>query len=105
MPCCCTNTLNLGCIVVCDGQFIDTGIKAQKDGVYELQVDFLGTSYSIRVTLAIDDDLKFPTTGLSENYEYKGKVVDPDSDTVLIDTYDCIQFQTKLQFDLNTLET
>ena len=100
---CCDKILKLCDVPVCSG-IIETGIKAQVDGVHKLKVTYLNTEFVIEADLLVDDDVNFPADQLNENYTYTGKLYQPDGSPISIQknstTYNCISFKTMLSYTI-----
>lgn len=105
MPCCCTNTLDLGCIGTCNEDFLKTGNLATLTGDYKLYVEFHSAIYRMFNLIVEGDEIQFPTSNLNESYEYTGYIVDPAGNFISLSAngqeYDCISFRTMREFALN----
>lgn len=110
MSCCCENTLNLGCIGTCTDDYLRTGNNAPVTGIYTLHANFLNATYKIKALIAEGEEIMFPTRTLNENYAYSGYVTDPSGATISFISggdgipYDCISFETNIQFVLEEAE-
>lgn len=101
MPCCCLKTLNLCNVPVCgtlelDIIAIDAG--SPNGATYKLVLDFLNVQITLEQEQTEGQNVKFDVSALNENYQYTGKLFDPNGDLVTIDdspnSYDCIKFKT-----------
>lgn len=106
MACCCTRTLELCKVSVCQGGTMTVpGMNVGVTGVYKLVLDYLGTEVTIEAYLEEGNDLSFPTQDLNENYKYTGKIWFDGEEIEVEDTdqntYDCLSFQTQQSFALN----
>lgn len=105
MPCCCNNTLNLGCVGTCTDDVLRTGNNAAITGEYKLAIEFSGIKYFVFNIVTEGTEITFPTDTLNESYEYEGYIVDPLGAflTLLSNDieYDCIKFKTVQEFNLN----
>jgi hypothetical protein len=105
MPCCCEKILELCRVSLCGTDLIKTGIIAPSTGVYKLILDYLKVSVVISKAIAEDQPVDFPSNDLNEQYKYRGKVYGPDGEPLTItigeDEYDCITFQTGMQYPMN----
>lgn len=105
MACCCNKILDLCRVSVCGTDQIKTGIIAPIQGIYKLELDYLDTIIVISQAFAVNTPLNFSSKGLNEKYKYKGKLIGPDGEPLSIpvgeDTFDCISFQTGMQYPMN----
>lgn len=105
MACCCTKILELCRVSVCGTDNIKIGAVAPTTGVYKLILDYLKVTVEISKAIASGQPLDFPSNDLNERYKYRGKLVGPDGQdmTITIDeeVYDCITFQTGMQYPMN----
>lgn len=105
MACCCTKILELCRVSVCGTDTIKTGANAPATGVYKLVLDYLDTDIVFSKAIAIGSPLDFPSDGLNEDYKYTGKILAPDGSVLTLTlediVYDCISFQTGLQYPMN----
>lgn len=106
MSCCCNKVLHLCRVRICGADFIQTGITADVTGEFTLVLDFLGVEVRIRATITSTNEIKFPSTGLNENFTYTGYILNPSGEQIEFsvgedDTvYNCISFQTGLSYDI-----
>ncbi len=107
MSCCCSNTLNL-CRVNACGPTIVTGLTALVEGDYKLILDYLGLQLTHVQTFEIGNPINFIPVGLNEEYVYKGQVFAPDGSLLTMNVndvvYDCLKFETVLNYSLNQPE-
>lgn len=106
MACCCTKILELCRVSVCGTDTIKIAeAVAPSTGVYKLILDYLKVTIEISKAIAIGQPLAFPSNDLNERYKYRGKLVGPDGQDMTItigeDVYDCITFQTGMQYPMN----
>lgn len=105
MACCCTKILELCRVSACGSDTIKTGIVAPATGVYKLILDYLKATVVISRAIALGSPLEFPSDGLNERYKYRGQMIAPDGEPLSItigeDVYDCITFQTGMQYPMN----
>jgi hypothetical protein len=103
MQCCCQNILDL-CQVPAYTGIIKTGKNAAMTGEHVLELSFLDITLKIKATINITEEIVFPATELNECYVYTGKIYGPDQSLISITkdliTYDCIQFETVLVYDV-----
>lgn len=104
MACCCSKTLNICDVSVCEDGVLIIDDTATAAGVHRLVLDYLDVKVVLKADLAEGDQLSFPTADLNELYQYTGKLFGPDSlprdVTVDGEVYDCISFNTVQTFEL-----
>lgn len=100
MSCCCTNIYPFCKMKVCDAEGVNLSpLVANIEGEYILQLNYMGAIYEIKKDFEVDEDLKFSSENLNENFEYKGILLDPNGDPVLFTIgedetiYDCFTFK------------
>lgn len=107
MACCCNKILDLCRVSVCGTDQIKTGINAPIQGIYKLELDYLENVIVIEQAFALDMPLNFSSKGLNEKYKYRGKLIGPDGTALTItigeEVFDCIAFQTGMQYPMNTV--
>jgi len=95
--CCCSKTLKMCSVNICDG-IIDLGVVAQTSGIFKLMLNFLGGKVTIEQEFDEDEEIIFNISSLNENFEYSGKLFEPDDDQVILNKdgveYDCFKFST-----------
>lgn len=109
MACCCTYILELCKVPVCgNNALVKTETPAPATGNYQLKLDYLGVEVILNATIEDGQPMNFPATDLNENYKYVGKIYGPTGTLVTITIeeveYDCISFQTVLEYYLNEPE-
>lgn len=107
MGCCCTKILELCRVSVCGTDAIRTGANVPITGTYKLVLDYLDNSVVIEAALIGGDPMDFSSTNLNEKYKYTGKILGPTGTLVTItigeEVYDCLSFQTGMEYSLNIL--
>jgi hypothetical protein len=95
-------------VKACDPEGLKlTGLVANIEGEYILQLTYLGATYSLTKSFEVDEELIFSTETLNENYNYKGQLLDPNGDIVIFTIgedetlYDCFTFTTAEAYSLN----
>lgn len=108
MSCCCTNTYPFCKMKACDAEGLKlTGLVADLEGEYTLQLHFLNGMHTLTKEFAADEPLIFSTEMLNENYEYRAQILDPNGDILLFTIgedetlYDCFTFETIEAYSLN----
>lgn len=105
MSCCCDKILELCKVPVCGTALIKTGVNAPAAGDYKLTLDYLGVNVVLNATFEVDEPFDFPASDLNEDYKYTGKITQEDGTPVTITVdevvYDCISFQTVLEYQMN----
>lgn len=103
MPCCCLKILNLCDAPVCgelELPVIAVDFGSPGGTIYKLVLDFLNTQISLEQEQVEGQNVTFDISALNENFQYTGKLYDPNGDLVTIedspDSYDCIRFKTKV---------
>jgi hypothetical protein len=105
MACCLSNLYNLCQVDTCGQILIPASQIPAATGDYYLVFAFLETNYELKYTrLQSTDNLFFDLKGLNEYYEYKGQIIGPDGDAVILTInsvqYNGIQFETKKTYQL-----
>lgn len=105
MACCCNKILELCKVPVCGAALIKLGVVAPSTETFSLVLDYLGVDVVLNAAFATGDDMNFPASDLNEDYKYTGKLVNEAGDPVTITVdevvYDCVSFQTVLEYQLN----
>lgn len=102
MPsCCCINTLNLCDAPICETLELDViaiDMGSPNGTNYKLVLDFLNVQITLEQEQTAGENVSFDISALNENYQYVGKLYDPNGDLVTIEdspnSYDCIKFKT-----------
>lgn len=99
MSCCCNKVYRLCDQAVCDPNGLMLPVPIPADGLYTLELNFLGDTIRKEAMLSSGDNATFDMDGLNEKYTYTGRVVDATGETLTFTVdeieYDCIEFTTK----------
>ena len=94
--CNCCEPKFLGCVGTCESVII---ADAPETGVYELKLEFSGTSVTVtsEAVANVGDNIVFSDlTNLNEFYTYKGTLIAPSGTPVTPADHDCISFRTQI---------
>lgn len=88
MSCLCTSNsiFYMGCFCYCED--IYTGIPANEDGIFKIEIEYLGAVIYQELDLKANDEIIL-SFDKNENYLYNVKITHPD------ETFQCYQFKTQ----------
>lgn len=99
MSCCCQKVYRLCDVVVCDDEDLVLPVPIPADGMYKLELEFLGDLLTREAQLSTGDTATFEKGELNERFTYVGHVLAPDGTVVKFTIaeveYDCFEFTTK----------